>query len=217
MNILPSHTWICFGEVAWNRKKNYPISSTFDFPQRPFSVQSKHLLSVCLKMHFGIILTHLKVSISVVFIQPCRDSAPCGPVWEFSLTPRVLRCFGVLVFYRLPSLSSRQNPCGGQKGLILSLPCQRGSSCDHFDSFSVFEPIEPGRSHKQTQFCVMFFLLLLEEFLEGAPEASFLLLPTPLAEGGVVTKVTLLCPASPLCLVPWLESRVLVTLNTIQF
>lgn len=48
----------------------------------------------------------------------------------------------------------------------------------------------------------MFFLLLLEEFFEGAPEASFLLLPTPLTEGGVVTKVTLLCPASPLCLVP---------------
>lgn len=38
-------------------------------------------------------------------------------------------------------------------------------------------------------------LLLLEEFLEGAPEASFVLLPTPLAEGGVVI---LLRPAPPL-------------------
>lgn len=38
-------------------------------------------------------------------------------------------------------------------------------------------------------------LLLLEEFLKGAPEASFVLLATPLAEGGVVI---LLCPTSPL-------------------
>lgn len=112
-----------------------------------------HLSSVCLKMHFGIILTCLKVCVSAVFIQPCRDSTPCGPVWEFSPTPRVLRCFGVLVFYRLPSLSSRQNPCGGQKGSILSLPCQRCSSCDNFNSFSVFEPAEPGRG--RTQFCVI--------------------------------------------------------------
>lgn len=38
-------------------------------------------------------------------------------------------------------------------------------------------------------------LLLLEEFLKRAPEASFILLPTPLAEGSVVV---LLCLAPPL-------------------
>lgn len=37
--------------------------------------------------------------------------------------------------------------------------------------------------------------LFLEELLEGAPEASFVLLPTPLAEVGVVI---LLGPALPL-------------------
>lgn len=39
------------------------------------------------------------------------------------------------------------------------------------------------------------FLLLLEQFLEGVPEASFVLLPTPLCEGAVVV---LLRPSPPL-------------------
>lgn len=61
----------------------------------------------------------------------------------------------------------------------------------------------------------MLFLLLLEEFLEWAPKTSFVLLPTPLAEGSVAI---LLCCAPPLWLVPpWLDPRVLVGLNIILF
>lgn len=59
----------------------------------------------------------------------------------------------------------------------------------------------------------MFHSLFLEQFFEGAPEASFVLLPTPLTEGCVVV---LLCPTPPLCLVPpGLDPRVLSRLNTI--
>ncbi len=51
-------------------------------------------------------------------------------------------------------------------------------------------------SHSCAYFhATLLFLLLLEEFLERAPEASFVLLPTPLAERGVVI---LLCRAPPL-------------------
>lgn len=57
------------------------------------------------------------------------------------------------------------------------------------------------------------FLLFLEQFLKRAPEASFVLLATPLAEGSVAV---FLRPTSPLRLIPpWLEPRVLAGLNTV--
>lgn len=123
-----------------------------------------------------------------MFRQRCRGSAPRGPVWGFSPTPRVLRWPGALVSCRRPSPSCRRRPCE--------------------DKTSALKPTEPEGSEGLAFGRIS---LLPEELLEGAPEASFLLLPTPLTEGGVVT---LLCPAPPLCLLPpRLEPRVLETSN----
>lgn len=89
-----------------------------------------------------------------------------------------------------------------QRGWVLS------RSGDFKDRSSDLKPTEPEGSEG---LAFGRLSLLPEELLEGAPEASFLLLPTPLTEGGVVT---LLCPAPPLCLLPpRLEPRVLETSN----
>ena len=136
----------------------------------------------------------------VVFIQLCHGSSPDVPRRDFSLKRH--RCFASLVFSHLPSLSSHHRSCEEEK--IRSKVDSPKSERKYF-----------WITFRLTLLRASWVLLLFEEFLERAPEASFVLLPTPLAEGRVVI---LLCPAPPLCLVPpWLEPGVLVGLNTRYF
>ncbi len=65
---------------------------------------------VCVNMHFKFD-QYDSVLFEVVFIQLCRGLSPDAPVWDFSPLSRVHRCFGVLVFSHLPSLSSHHCSC----------------------------------------------------------------------------------------------------------
>lgn len=120
------------------------------------------------------------------FTQLCRDSSP--DVWKFLLPP-VRRWSGFLVFSHRPCLSSHH----------LCENIERTSS-SFYTALELFWWVRCVR--------ISVFLLLFEQFLEGAPEASFVLLPTPLCEGGVMV---LLCPSPPFWLLPpWLEPAFLV-------
>lgn len=145
--------------------------------------------------HHWMCIQVVVVLMCVVFTQRCRGSTPCGAVWAFSPTPRVLHWPGARASFHHSCPSCRRHPCKGNTaggyGLIIG----------HLGGDGV-NRVTPE-----------LISLLPKELLERAPEASFLLLPTPLAEGCVVT---LVCPALPLCLLPpRLEPGVLVTANII--